>query len=300
MKKALVFVLAAVFALPLQAYDWPAPDVKARKVFGQRTGTLVIPGMELETTASELTCPEKSELVFSFQPQGQRFQNLPSALGGFAVMAQEDNLRTMVTNMTPSFTEGKTAFLRGEPLGRPQPIVGSTFSRHRVFVFDQQLGELVNPLLVFPLLPDTRSPIILDVKIVPENGGSSSSLFARSNFTVGYWTLFLDVSDPATMGGDPNDKTVKAQDVQRGIYFIGVYLNGAEIMAMNLNSLQEKGGKWLIKGLNRSLDDILVSDKEWNLGQLFLNQGTNILEVVVRDFKGNETGKTFHLMGNRS
>jgi hypothetical protein len=83
------------------------------------------------------------------------------------------------------------------------------------------------------------------------------------------------------------------------VYAVEAYLNGNEVFNTGLDSFQEKGGRWVLKGSGSFLDDVLVQDQEWNLGQVFFNQGTNILEIVVKDFQGNQAGKTFRILGTR-
>ena len=279
----------------LSAYDWPAADVQVSRTFGQRVGSEVLPGVEIVTNASSLIAPEKGDLVFLSRP-GATVQDLPSGLGGFVMLSHEDNLRTVVSRILPE-AERKT-FQRGEPLGRVTADAGQQQSRHRLFVFDQQLGELMNPLLVYPPLVDKKAPLFYDVEVLAENSKDPQSLFGKSVLPVGYWEVMIDISDPSTLfSGLPGEK---GSEIQRGIYTIETYLNGSELFNMSLDSLHEKAGAWIVKGMTDPLDKFLLNDRRWLLGQVFFNEGNNILEVVVRDFAGNETGKTFRVRGIRS
>jgi len=290
-----VFLLGSLSSLT--AYDWPAADMQVIRTFGQKSGGTVLPGVETQTLSPVLTAPENGDVVFVFQPDDSRVQNLPSGLGGFVALAHQDNLRTVTSRITPVLMRNKRSFQRGEPLGQPEVLPGASESRHRLFVFDQQLGELVNPLLVFPPLADTKAPLFYDVTVTPEGQGDSVSLFGRSSVSVGYWTLHVMVSDPGTYL--PTGGKERSTENQRGVYAVEAYLNGSEVFNTTLDSVQEKGGRWQVKGLGQFLDDVLVRDQEWSLGQVFFNQGTNILEVIVRDFQGNQAGKTFKIVGSR-
>jgi len=279
------------------AYDWPAADMQVIRTFGQKNSGTVLPGVEVQTLSPTLAAPEAGDVLFLFRPDDGRVQNLPSGLGGFIALAHQDNLRTVTTRITPVLMDNKRSFQRGEPLGQAEVQPGASESRHRLFVFDQQLGELVNPFLVFPPLPDLKAPIFYDVTVSPEAQGESVSLFGRSTLAVGYWTIHVEVSDPVTFFPAPGKE--RGVDGQRGIYAVEVYLNGTEVFNTTLDSVQEKGGKWQVKGMGVFLDDVLVRDQEWSLGQVFFNQGTNILEILVRDFQGNQAGKTFKIVGSR-
>jgi hypothetical protein len=212
------------------------------------------------------------------------------------MLAHEDNLRTVVAHLEPGPVQKR--FQRGEPLGAVSVDAGQSESRHRLFVFDQQLGELVNPLLIYPPVADKKVPLFLDVVILSETGTTPESLFGKSVLPVGYWKVMIDITDPSPLLTGMTKE--KSTEIQRGIYSIEAYLNGTELFNTSLDSLHEKGGVWLIKGLTEPLNKVLIDDKRWMLGLVFFNEGNNILEIVVRDFAGNETGKTFRIRGIRS
>ena len=296
--KRLFLVLWACGALTSAwAYDWPAPDMQVIRTFGQRSQGAVLPGIEVQTLSPVLAAPENGDVLFVFQPATQEVQNLPSSLGGFVALAHDDNLRTVTTRIDPTVDETKRSYRRGEPLGQAQVQTGQSESRHRLFVFDQQLGELVNPLLVYSQVTDAKAPLFFDVRAYPEGQGTSVSLFGQGTLAVGYWNIHVVVSDPVTLL--PAVGKEKGVESQRGVYGIEAYLNGGEVFNTSLDSIQEKAGRWQIKGMTAFLDDVLVQDQEWNLGQVFFNQGTNILEIVIKDFNGNQTGKTFRVLGVR-
>lgn len=297
MKPLSLIWLSLLLLSPLAAYDWPAPDMQVIRTFGQRSAGTVLPGVEVQTLSPALAAPEAGDVVFVFRPEQGFVQNLPSGLGGFLALSHQDNLRSVTTRITPALTAGKHSFQRGEPLGQTEVQPGASESRHRLFVFDQQLGELVNPLLVFPPLPDSRLPLIYDVTASPEGQGETVSLFGRSSLAVGYWIIRVEISDPVTFFPLPGKE--KGAEGQRGLYAVEAYLNGSEVFNTTLDSVQEKNGRWQVKGMGAFLDEVLVQDQEWSLGQVFFNQGTNILEVIVRDFQGNQAGKTFRIVGAR-
>ncbi|NNM66448.1 MAG: hypothetical protein HKM06_00400 [Spirochaetales bacterium] len=280
-----LFAATAVFA-----YDWPAPDIAVRKTFAQRSGTNFEPGLEFDTDSGQLTVPEKGQVIFVFSPHTGSPQNLPSSLGGFVALAHEDNLRTVVCGVVPQVPDESTGLARGELLGTNVPANPGDLTRHQLFVFDQQLHEVVNPLLVFPPLSSNRSPVILDVRVVPVTGGDSESLFAHSHCAVGYWNLYVDAVDPARIGG---------ADISRGVYSVSAFLNGQQVFRMELTSLQDKEGQWIIKGSGQPLASVLDADHEWYLGRVFFNQGTNFLELSIKNFQGKESGRTFRVMGDR-
>lgn len=296
MKNRFCFLLLMLGGFPLLAYDWPAVDVQVAKTFGQRVVGQVLPGLEIVTSDSSLLASDRGDLLFLFRPNGQTIQNLPSGLGGFVVLAHEDSLRTVITRIDPE--PPKRQFQRGEPVGKAQADVGLSESRHRLFVFDQQLGEIVNPFLIFPPVPDGRGPVFLDVQVIEEGQTAGLSLFGQSTLAVGYWQVTIQITDPSPLvTGFSKERT---SETQRGIYAIEAYLNGSELFNVSLDSLQEKSGFWQVKGINSAFDKVLLTDKEWNLGQVFFNEGNNILEIVVKDFAGNGTGKTFRVRGTRT
>lgn len=284
-------------AATLHGYDWPASDMQVVRSFGQRGASGVLAGVEVQTLSPVLTAPEDGSLLFLFQPSSQGVQNLPSGLGGFVGLAHDNNLRTVVGHLRSVPGEAKKVYQRGEPLGQAEVQTGASESRHRLFVFDQQLGEVVNPLLVYPALADARPPVIYDVSLVPEGKTEPISLFSKSTLEVGYGTLQVTTADPFTYV--PGAGKEKGTEGQRGIYSLEAYLNGTEVFNLTLDSLLEKNGRWLVKGMTAPLDSSLTPEQVWSLGQVFLNQGTNILEIVVKDYAGNQAGRTFRVLGVR-
>jgi len=287
------FVFMVALIVPAFAYDWPTPDVQLVRTFGQRSGSQVLPGVEVQTQSPTLTAPDKGDALFVVRPGFSSVQNLPSGLGGFVAIAHEDNLRTVISHVDPAPVRGGKVYQKGEPLGVAEVLPGNAESRHRVFVFDQQLDEIVNPLLVFPPLADKRDPLVFDVVAVPEAAGSTVSLFGKAQVLVGYWSIHIQVADPAPLTGS----NTRPADGQRGVYSVEAYLNGSEVFSTNLDSFQDKAGRWQIKGTSRPLNDVLPTDQVWNLGKVFINLGTNILEITVKDFQGNQAGRTFRVIG---
>lgn len=297
MRRLLSSLLFCAGLFPLVAYDWPSADMQVIRTFGQMSSGAVLPGVEVQTLLPTLSAPESGDVIFAFRPGDGQVQNLPSGLGGFLALAHEDNLRTVTTRITVGSLDGKHSYQKGEPMGQTEVQPGASESRHRLFVVDQQLGELVNPLLVFPPLVDTKVPIFFDAMVAPEGEGEAVSLFGRSTLSVGYWNLHIEISDPVTFFPAPGKE--KGLEGQRGVYAVEAYLNGSEVFNATLDSVQEKGSRWQVKGMSVFLDEVLLQDQEWGLGQVFFNQGTNILEIIVRDFQGNQSGKTFRIVGSR-
>ena len=294
MKYRVLFFWVVIVVNPVGAYDWPGSDMQVIRTFGQVSLGSFLPGVETQTLLPVLATPENGDVLFVFRPESQGVQNLSSGLGGFIALAHEDNLRTVTTRIVPVPIDQKRSFQRGEPLGQPEVQPGASESRHRIFVFDQQL---VNPLLVFPPLPDTKAPVFLDVRVFPEGQTTSVSLFDQSSLAVGYGDLQVEILDPITFFPAPGKE--KGIEGQRGVYAVEAYLNGTEVFNVPLDSVQEKGGRWQVKGMSAFSDAVFSREQEWNLGQVFFNQGTNILEVLVRDFQGNQAGKTFRILGTR-
>lgn len=283
--------LSVVGIAPAWSFGWPSLESVIKKNFGQWKDRSLLPGVEIETAEREIRSPNAGEVVFLFNPQEQKSQNLPSSLGGFIVLNHEANLRTAVTNIQFPAKLNKEKYQKGEIIGSLAFREGEATGRLKVFVFDQLVGELVNPLLILPPPSDTKPPVVVDVTLEGEAGTASRfSLFARSSVAVGFWRIFLETADLEGPRG---------KEFPRGIHSIQVYLNGSDVFHLSFDSLQEKSGQWFVKGMDKPLGEFLLGDRKWQLGQVFFNQGTNILEIVVKDFAGNETNRTFRVIGSR-
>lgn len=291
-KKPIFALLLAGLLVPasLFAYGWPSIDPVVRKTFAQYDAHDFLAGVELESTQREIRSPNNGEVVFQFNPADLRTQRLPSMLGGFVLLNHEANLRTLVSNIQFPSKVDKTAYQKGEIIGSLNFNEGKSSGLLRLFVFDQQNNEIVNPFLILPPPVDGKAPVVVDVEVESDNG-TKVSLFQKSAVPLGEWTILLTAGDLEGPRG---------AEFLRNVHSIQGYLNGQDFININLDSLVEKAGRWQVKGMTRNLSDYLIGDKLWNLGKVFLVEGTNILELVVRDFAGNQTDRTFRVRGVRN
>ncbi|OHD14255.1 MAG: hypothetical protein A2Z96_06105 [Spirochaetes bacterium GWB1_48_6] len=269
---------------------WPLKFPEIRRVFLQTSTTGLFPGTEIVGPSPEVLAPEKGEVVFVSQQKNTQLQNLPSALEGFVILAHEENLRSTVAQITPSvFLTSKTQLLAGERMGT---VLDPAQPRVRMFVFDQQLSTVVNPQMVLPSMEDKRSPLIFDALLVSEEGKDSLSILKNNRIAHGYWSLVLDAGDPQNSNG---------RDYLKGIYSVNGFHNGTEFFRCTAESLKTTEGRYFFFETGdqspKVARDIRAGERTWNLGKLFITEGTNIIEIVITDYAGNESSRIFNLRG---
>ena len=293
--RGIIFSLVLLYFLPgLGALEfWPLKETELRRVFLQTSVNGVFPGVDLAGTSVDVVSPDKGEIVFNSDAGKTRLQKLPSALGSFVMIAHEENLRSVVSQFVPSaFLSSRQTVQAGDRIGSALDPVAP---RVRLFVFDHQLSTVVNPQMVLPSLPDSRAPIFFDANLVSEDGKQSFSLVRQNRATNGYWTMLLDVGDPQSSG--------TGREFLKGIFSVEAFHNGTEFFNSAAESLKSEDGQlFFYESSNQSpkkAREIRSADRIWNLGRIFITEGTNIIEIVISDYAGNESSRTFNLRGGR-
>lgn len=283
-----LFAPAALGALE----NWPLQGAEIRRAFLQFSESGLFNGVEVGGTAPEATAPDQGELIYLFDPATARHQKLPSALGGVVIIAHQENIRSAVTQIVPHPSlRTRTAVGAGSAVGM---TLDQTNPKLRLFVFDQQLGTVVNPQMVFPPLPDDRAPLLFDARMISEDTKEPFSLLRQNRAQNGYWTFLLDAGDPSSKDG---------RDFLRGVFSIEAYHNGAEFFNLKAEALKDKSGVLQFYGLSDDqlppASTVREGERTWNLGRLFITEGTNIIELTISDFAGNQSSRTFSLRGGR-
>lgn len=285
---ALLFLSSALFGLE----NWPLAEPELRRVFTQSTETGLLAGTDVAGTGTDVVSPDKGEILLIIEPGKNRLQNIPSGLGGIVLLSHDQNLRSALTQFQPSvFLRSKKKVEAGERLGS---TLDPTAPRVRLLVFDQQLKTVVNPQMVLPSLPDQRSPLLFDATLTSEDKTTTFSLLRQNRASTGYWTLNVEAADPQALG---------TRDILKGVFSVNGFHNGTEFFRLAVQALKLTNGKLVFEDTGElatgAAREIRTSERGWTLGNLFITEGTNIIELVITDYAGNESSRTFNLRGGR-
>jgi hypothetical protein len=265
------------------SYQWPV-EARILSVFGQWKGDDFFKGITLFSAASEVKPIEDGEIIF-FHNESIEDGHLPYGLGSFIVMEHEKALRSIYGNfaLSESVLEGKTYIGKTDSLGKAGLTGAAETSGVSLFVYDGEAKQFVNPFLLLPPFKDTTRPVIRNVQL--ESKDAFITLPTSNPIPKGNWDItaeIYDLSSAVTMFWP------------MGVYKVSLYFNGQELFTLTMDALKELEGKVRVyPSEGFSAQQVYKDAFRMRLKSVQLNPGVANLEIVARDFAGNERNQTF-------
>lgn len=270
----------------LGAYEWPSRDGRFAQQFSQTWGSGPVTFSYWQAEGPrELRAPLEGEAVYVYFAERRGAQSLPSGLDGLIVLSHADGLRTLIEGLSLSQTLlGRSRWRQGEVLGQ------SRQAGWAVGLMDPQTGQTLNPQVLFPVVDDPRAPVIGELRLTAEEGGGERLAAPNLRLPLGWYQLRVQAGDP---------EGSRLQEAWRGVTRLELFLNGLQSGQWTFDALEVKDGRFHIVGHNRPFVTVSPAPQTYDLGRVFLNQGTNILEISAFDRAGNRTARTLRLEGQR-
>lgn len=288
MKKSIfktMFAVVMILSAPtLFSFNWPVLEPVITSTFGGEKWQTFGSGIELFGNGIEVRPSEDGEVIF--YEDNSSFSGIPSGLGNFAVIEHDRKLRTLYASIEPvSDIEKLNAITAADLIGTTGHS-GKSVQAHLYFaVIDSEFEQFVNPLLLLNSIVDNKSPVIRELGISSDTG--YLKLEKKAVVNAGKAELLADIYDPC-MSDDFNCRMAP--------FKIHLFLNGEEIFYVNFESLRYKSGKAVVQ----SHEDLpypafYKGNGLISLGDISLVPGDFRFEILVSDYSGNETGRTFQL-----
>jgi murein DD-endopeptidase MepM/ murein hydrolase activator NlpD len=284
MKK--ILCAAAVFlcllALPLLSYQWPVEKPVVVETFAQSYFGEFYRGISIAGKDESVRPVEKGELVYYSNGDGA---GVPSVLGGFAVIQHEENLRSVYGHLAldDELASGRKTFF--EAADRLGTIGDSGFTQAPqlfLVIHDMTLEQMVNPYLVLPPLEEKVRPTIRNVTL--HSGTTEIPLPAPGGVSAGLWDVFADIFDEVSL----------RYFRPMAAYRVSVYINGQETFLLAFDAIKEKDGILRVyPSKDLSWQQVYAEGWRMRLGSVQLKRGMANLEIIVRDFSGNERSQSF-------
>ncbi len=280
-----LFVILTILFLPtaIYAFDWPVSEPLVISTFGSDKWETFGNGIEIFGGGIDVRSSGSGELIY-YEEAGKGC--LPSGLGSFAVIEHERKLRTLYSRieLSEDIAEIKTV--------TKSDIVGTTrrseqsLKPHLYFsAIDSEFEQYVNPLLLLDSIVDNKPPVIGRLGIINDSG--FSVIDKKTVVKAGRAEIAAEIFDPCM-----------ADDLSFPMSPFKIYLfhNGEEIFYVNFESLVLNSGEALIQSRTKlKYDEFYLGNGLVSLGKISLVPGESRFEVLVSDYSGNETGKTFQL-----
>jgi len=286
---ALLLACAALAALAsgASALDWPLADPKPAATFGTAAKGRFVSGILLASEGGLVRAAGDGELVYAFDGSSPTAVSaLPSTLGSFAVVEHERGMAGLYAGLAPgSVSSYLTKTKAGSILGTAGASGWAEGQGLLFAVYDRGAERWVNPLLLLPALKDKTQPLIRSAALA--RGGKSYALGETRSVPQGEYAIAVDVADPLDApwsAGSPAP------------YYLRLLVDGAKIAELEYDVMEGRSGRLvLFPQAPKSRADYLLPDGRALVAERFFRRGRSVIEVLVRDYAGNERGASWSI-----
>jgi murein DD-endopeptidase MepM/ murein hydrolase activator NlpD len=287
LRKKLCAVLLSLLALPLLSYQWPVENPAVVATFAQNAFGSFYRGISVTGKDSAVRPIEKGELVFYAARTGA---GLPSVFGDFAVIEHEKNLRSLYGHLVLDADlagDRKTTFEAKDRLGSVGDSGITEGAQLFLAIKDLALEQTINPCLVLPPIAEKTRPAIRAATL--KSGDTEITLPAPGGVPAGQWEVSADIFDEASV----------RYFRPTAVYRVSVHINGQESFQFAFDAIKDKDGvPRVYPSKDLSWQDLYAGDLRMRLGTAALKRGMANLEIIVRDFAGNERSQSFQFRVN--
>jgi len=288
LKSAIIVLIILGNSFSLPAQNWPGLPVEVVSQFGTKLpdGRFEVE-MGVVTESEETQAPWDGEVVFQGNLDNPWLRGWNDSRGDYLSLSGPDLIRLQISGLTFIPGNDKNKFQKGDRLGlfvSKSNNLNSPLSKYYALsVYNSAENRWLNPSQQFPTWLDNRDPVVVQAQVKGENG-ELILLGPRSTMGIGYWSIIVDVYDLTPGHNRP-----------LAFQYLGGFLNGTPFFEWSWDQLQIK------KGVYEGTDGVGVPQSSgtlWPLGRVFVNQGTNIFDLMVKDSQGNITRRTYRLIGS--
>lgn len=268
------------------AYQWPLEEIVLKKTFGEMKDRNFSCGILLGGAPQDVSAVEAGEVLFVHREEGD-LSGIPSGLGNFIILEHERSLVSLYAHLDSldgALYDGGSLGSGGY-IGRTGSSGEAPGTQLYLEIVDKEFDRMVNPLHLLPPLNDSLSPVIEEVRVRMEE---SFSLEEVNSLPSGEGELYVTLYDPS-------------QFLQffrpMAPYRINIFANGEELFYQTFEAIEAREGTLMLVSQReqRSFNALYADKNQYRVGTYTFNPGETILEVIVSDFFGNETAKTYRL-----
>lgn len=280
----LALVVAGSLLAQEESWNWPLEEMEVVENYaGNRpfpTGRLgeppVIHGMRLSSDLGEVLPIGPGRPIYLLPAPEGGINRFVSPLGGMVALGHGGGLRSIYGHLEPLSPFGADP---ARPLGA---LNGSGAQLGRTLflgIYDERARQSVNPRLILPELEDRFRPVVSELRLYAAGGNQLlwSSENPETIVRDGTVTLVALVYDRQAV----NDRYAP--------YRVTIFANGAQVVDYTWDTRSV----WRRLPVTRLGDEAAVTVEAANVT---LVDGTNTIEVVAQDFRGNLEERAFELI----
>lgn len=265
-------------------YEWPTTVPRLVSGFGQETDGRLAVGVDLVVAEPDVRPIERGDVVFRYDP-ARPTGSLPRGMGAHVVLQHAERVRSVYAHLEAGSVLTASAVSPGQSVGRVGETGAALGKVLGLSILDMETSTYLNPLVVLPPVSDTQAPVIGRVLLRRAEGESE---IARTPF--------------ATTAGAA-EVVVEAYDLREDVKYrwriapftVSISVNGRQTDALRFDSIRSEGALVFEYGARRSADTLYAGPWLYRLGTIQLQKGETRLEILVRDFAGNESTKVLVL-----
>ena len=281
MKSKLIVFSILVLAVSNLSYRWPVNSGVITSTYGESRGDHFHDGIDMISPDDNVHPIEQGTLLFTWNKSLFPLENYWGG-GNFKILVHNNGSLSVymhlqdIDNLKESYSESDTLGQVGD--------TGHSYGKHIHFsVLNPGNRESINPFGLLPAYADVKAPEIKNFYIRIEN----RYIMIKDNSDIRltkHYPLLVEIKD--TIKGNEN----------LGLYNIKAVFNGKEVLNYNFYKIDYSANGLAVN--SRTFNDIYDEKGYYKINGLTYNDGINTISVVVSDYNGNSSEKTFSMNVN--
>lgn len=257
----------------LGAWQWPLQEPSVVVEFGQVSEEVLMRGVRIGA-AGQAVFPVSEGTVVAVSSEGPE---VTTGLGTFVVIEHAGAFRSVYAHLDSdeALPVPGSRVTTDTQIG----VVGSTghtaVRALTLLLLDIERRAYVNPRLLLPDLPDQVRPRVISV--ILETNEGVQELGSDPQVAPGTYGIVVEVADQAEVGGP-----------RLGPYEIDLFVDGQSVFGLRLDGVRVEDGKLRLMPGETELGDLFQPNGGMLIGEIALGNAPVELEILVRDFAGNE------------
>lgn len=275
----------AAVAAALCAFEWPLEGSQPGLYFGSADEGRFATSMTFSSEDGLVKASDDGELAF-VSDAGMP-SRLPSTIGSYVVVEHPRGIAGVYSGMAPG---SSSSYLRSVKKGSILGRVGSSGMAKGpslgFALYDRAAGRWVNPLLLLPPLADKTPPVIRSAMLVKD--GKRFPLGETKSVPQGQYSIAVDVVDPLE---------AQAAKGSSAPYYIRLLVDGTKVTELSFDVVTARDGKFLVGADGpRGFEGCYAEDGRIVLASRFFSRGRTVIQVLARDYAGNERQASWALI----
>lgn len=262
------------------AWQWPVPDPVVVETFGHNHDGAFQRGMLVAGGVQSVYPVVAGEIVYVHGESDPP----PSGMGNYVVVEHDHGFRSLYAHLD-SVAEARAGMTVDETTSLGAVGESGIVMGHHLefYILDTENQVYVNPLLLLPPLPDTRSPAV--VNVYAQTADWLFLLSETNELPRGEYQMLIECVD----------RFAVTRDQVHSPYRIEVFRNGQRQFALKFDMIAFQAEDVVRPSNHGTHDEIYADVNLYRAGKLNVTGVRTDIEIVVADFAGNESTASFSI-----